>query len=66
LNRSSAGSSVGMTLKVVDVVGRDCFSRSSFAMTEVLDVGDWPDGVYMVMFTDGDGNRHTQRLVVRH
>lgn len=61
-------------VEVADVLGRDCFSRSlrhaqgttSFAMTDVLDVSDWPDGIYLLTLTDHDGNRHTQRLVVRH
>ena len=53
-------------VSVVDVLGRDCFSRSSFAMTDVMDVSAWPDGIYLITVTDEDGNRYTERLVVQH
>jgi hypothetical protein len=53
-------------IQAVDVLGRDCFSRSSFAMTDPLDVSGWPDGIYMITVTDEDGNRYAERLVVQH
>jgi len=53
-------------VSVVDMLGRDCFSRSSFAMTDALDVSSWVDGIYMITVTDEDGNRYTERLVVQH
>ncbi|MCF8460518.1 MAG: T9SS type A sorting domain-containing protein [Flavobacteriales bacterium] len=53
-------------VSVVDMLGRDCFSRSSFAMTDALDVSGWPDGIYLITVTDEDGNRFAERLVVQH
>ena len=54
------------SVSVIDVLGRPCWSVSGRAVTDLLSVSDWPNGIYMVTLTDEDGNRHTQRLVVQH
>ncbi|MCF8465369.1 MAG: T9SS type A sorting domain-containing protein [Flavobacteriales bacterium] len=53
-------------ISVVDMLGRDCFSRSSFAMTDALDVSGWPDGIYFLSLVGEEGTRYTQRFVVQH
>ena len=72
---SDSSASVGMTLKVMDVLGRDMTSPARVPSTgsgqalqgeELLriDVSGWAEGVYFVTVNFGDGTRCTGKLVV--
>jgi len=53
---------------VTDMLGRTSSPPAKEGSGEVinLNTSDLPDGIYLLTITNNDGNRHTQRLVVRH
>lgn len=64
--------SVGMTVSVFDVLGKemllhgDCLGSANLAMTGgcSFDVSAWPAGMYFLTLTNEEGNRYTERFVV--
>jgi hypothetical protein len=60
-------------IAVFDAMGRN-MTPSPFGYSPLqkggellrMDVSGWPNGIYLLTLTDDDGNRYTQRFVVRH
>ena len=65
---SSTGSSVGMTIRVFDGVGRRVWLQTLKQVQgdASVDVSGWAEGVYLITVTDEDGNISAERLVVQH
>jgi hypothetical protein len=72
LDFSATQAPLGMTTRVVDVLGRDVTPSpcgySPLQGGEPLrwNVSQWPEGIYLITITDHEGNRNTERLVVQH
>jgi hypothetical protein len=73
LDFSALHAPLGMTIRVVDVLGRDVLEKiltspnPSLQGGELLqwNVSQWPEGIYLITVTDEDGNRGVERLVVQ-